>query len=397
MTTQQPIHIWLRDEVKEFERRTALSPDDVGRLIKENPGLRFTVERSQCRIFPEEEYERVGCNMVESNAWIKQAPSARDDPNTFILGLKELPLADITGPLSQRHIYFAHCYKYQGDWLDTMGRFVKGNGELLDLEFLNLDNGRRIAAFGMAAGFAGMAVGLIVWAHQKLGKPVNKLEPFSHKNDLVHYVNALLDQVGSRPAVLVLGALGRCGKGSLEMAHLAKVTNLLGWDIQETSSGGPFPQMIRDVDILVNDIYLSGKVTPFITNEALAQADQEGKRKLSVFVDVSCDVSNPHNPFPINNQTTTFDRPCRTIIQGNDNKPPLDVIAIDHLPSLTPRESSIDFSSQLVSYLPDLARVDFSVPPTAPDTATTDEKQRIWLRSRELFAKKSQEYLQVVA
>jgi alanine dehydrogenase len=198
----------------------------------------------------------------------------------------------------------------------------------------------------------------------------------------------LLNQVGSRPKVLVLGALGRCGKGSVDMAKAANITELLEWDMNETKSGGPFPQMIQDVDILVNDIYLSGKVVPFVTREALDQADENKTRKLSVFVDVSCDVSNPHNPFPINNQITTFDKPIRRVI---DRELPLDVIAIDHLPSLTPRESSIDFSSQLWPYLTDLSRVDFS---GKIDTESSDEKQRVWLRSRQLFADKCNEYKQ---
>lgn len=380
------VHLWLRDEVKEFEQRTAISPEDVAKLLKE--GIQITVERSTTRIFKDEEYERLGVKMVPSNSWIKDAPSALSDPNTFVVGLKELPLPEQSGPLHQRHIYFAHCYKHQGDWLDTMGRFVDGKGELLDLEFLNLDNGRRIAAFGMAAGFAGMAVGLMAWAHQKLGKPLPALEPYSHKDDLIQHVNNLLNQVGSRPKVLVLGALGRCGKGSVDMAKAANITELLEWDMNETKSGGPFPQMIQDVDILVNDIYLSGKVVPFVTREALDQADENKTRKLSVFVDVSCDVSNPHNPFPINNQITTFDKPIRRVI---DRELPLDVIAIDHLPSLTPRESSIDFSSQLWPYLTDLSRVDFS---GKIDTESSDEKQRVWLRSRQLFADKCNEYKQ---
>ena len=48
----------------------------------------------------------------------------------------------------------------------------KGGGKVLDLEFLTDDNGRRVAAFGRAAGFIGAAVGLLSWAHQQQ-TPVN--------------------------------------------------------------------------------------------------------------------------------------------------------------------------------------------------------------------------------
>jgi len=388
------VKLWLRDEVKEFEKRTALAPQDALRLITENK-FNITVERSQTRIFDDAEYEKVGCTMVDSNAWIKQSPSAKSDPNTFVLGLKELPPLDGSPlfPLNQMHIYFAHCYKKQGDWKDTTKRFVDGDGELLDLEFLNYDNGRRIAAFGVAAGFAGMAVGLIVWANQKLNKPTTQLHPFNHKDELVAYVKNLLKEAGGIPKVMVLGALGRCGKGSVDMAKLAGVegSNLLEWDLNETKVGGPFPQMLQDVDILVNDIYLSGECVAFINKDMIAECDKNGTRKLTVFVDVSCDVSNPHNPFPINNAITTFDKPSRNVLKDVQGAKPLDVIAIDHLPSLTPRESSQDFSSQLSRHLVDLSRVDFSIDGSG-SVQDSDENQRVWLRSRKMFTDKVHEY-----
>ena len=112
--------------------------------------------------------------MVESNIW-KSAPL-----DAFIIGLKELPEND-DSPLKHTHIMFAHCYKNQDGWEDILGRFKRGNGLLLDLEFLQLNGtlstftsfnglGRRVAAFGYYAGFAGSAVGLDVWCHQNIGK-----------------------------------------------------------------------------------------------------------------------------------------------------------------------------------------------------------------------------------
>lgn len=98
--------------------------------------------------------------MAETGTW-KSAPA-----DAYIFGLKELPEGDLS-PLKHTHIMFAHCYKEQDGWADVLGRFVKGNGLLLDLEFL-MQNGRRVAAYGYYAGFAGAAVALDVWAHQIL-------------------------------------------------------------------------------------------------------------------------------------------------------------------------------------------------------------------------------------
>lgn len=54
--------------------------------------------------------------------------------------------ADISKvPLKHVHVQFAHCYKQQRGWEKVLGRFVRGNGVLLDLEFLTESNGRRVA------------------------------------------------------------------------------------------------------------------------------------------------------------------------------------------------------------------------------------------------------------
>lgn len=57
-------------------------------------------------------------------------------------------------------------YKQQGGWETVLGRFPRGKGTLLDLEFLEDESGRRVAAFGYHAGFAGAAIALMAWAWQ---------------------------------------------------------------------------------------------------------------------------------------------------------------------------------------------------------------------------------------
>jgi saccharopine dehydrogenase (NAD+, L-lysine-forming) len=77
-------------------------------------------------------------------------------------------------------------------------RFIKGNGTILDLEFLVDDKGRRIAAFGYHAGFAGTALGLDVWANQQL-HPKQKfpsVEPYPDEKNLIGYIQNRLDGAG---------------------------------------------------------------------------------------------------------------------------------------------------------------------------------------------------------
>ena len=47
---------------------------------------------------------------------------------------------------------------------------------------------------------------------------------------------------GKLPRILIIGALGRCGRGAIAMAKAAGLgdENLLKWDLEETKTGGPF-------------------------------------------------------------------------------------------------------------------------------------------------------------
>ncbi|ORZ18183.1 hypothetical protein BCR42DRAFT_413307 [Absidia repens] len=341
--TQGPPHLWLRAETKPLEHRAALTPA-TAQILLDN-GFKITVERSTQRIFDDEEYVKVGCPLVDTLSWKTEAPA-----DAYIVGLKELPEND-DSPLHHTHIFFAHCFKNQGGWKELLHRFDVGKGTILDLEFLNDDKGRRVAAFGYMAGFAGSAVAIDVWCHQQIEKaniPYGALKPYPNEDALISFTKerlsaAVANNKNEYPKVMVMGALGRCGTGACDFARKAGIpeTNIIKWDINETKAGGPFPEIIK-ADIFVNCIYLNQKIPPFITQELI----DGGDRNLSIICDVSCDTTNPNNPIPVYSINTTFDKP--TVPVPTSNPKPLEVCSIDHLPTLLPRESSDMFSHDLL-------------------------------------------------
>jgi saccharopine dehydrogenase (NAD+, L-lysine-forming) len=151
---------------------------------------------------------------------------------------------------------------------------------------------------------------------------------------------------GRKPTSLVLGAMGRCGSGAVDLLEKVGCPEIKKWDLPETKDrDGPYPEIIES-DLFVNCIYLSKPIPPFVNLESL----KSPSRNLSVVCDVSCDTTNPHNPIPIYNINTTFDKPTVPVsVEGNG--PKLTVISIDHLPSALPRESSEAFSSALLPSL----------------------------------------------
>nr|ODO01009.1 saccharopine dehydrogenase (NAD+, L-lysine forming) [Cryptococcus depauperatus CBS 7855] len=347
---RQPI--WLRCEKKPFEHRSALTPTTAKILLDNN--FDVYIEKDPQRIFEDKEFEDVGCKLVAHNTW----PSAPVD--VPIIGLKELP--ESTNPLPHTHIQFAHCYKQQGGWNDVLRRFAEGNGTLYDLEFLEDPiTHRRVAAFGFHAGFAGAAAGALAFAAQQKdgGKGVlQRLEPYPNEQAMVKQVSEALE--GTKEGkngvkVLVIGALGRCGSGAVDLFRKAGVAekNIMKWDMAETAKGGPF-QEILDVDIFVNCIYLSKPIPKFITSDFIASAGND--RRLSVVVDVSCDTTNPHNPIPIYNINTTFPEPTVEV----DTKG-------------LPREASEQFSTDL---LPSLLQL--------PERSTAE----VWTNAEKLFKQK---------
>lgn len=345
------MHIWLRDETKKGERRTPLTPTGAQKLLR--AGFQISVEASANRIFPDIDYKVAGCQILASGTW-RSAPK-----DAVIFGLKELSDGDF--PLTHHHIYFAHAYKEQKGWKELLGRFVKGHGKLSDLEFLTDKNGRRVAAFGYWAGFAGTVVAIKAWSEQLKNpkKPLGMLTPYANSASCLEELKTLVS--GEKPSVILIGALGRCGQGAAKVAQSLGLP-LTKWDKDETLKGGPFAEIL-DHDIFVNCVLLHQKVPHFLTQKMLTQ-----NRKLKVVCDVSCDPTGPVNPLPIYRDITTLFEPTRRL---TNNPTPLDLIAIDHLPALLPKESSEDFESQLLPHLLDLK--------TGSD---------VWQSAEEIFVKK---------
>ncbi len=289
MSTQPTI--WLRAEGKAFERRTPLTPAAAASLI--DAGISVIVERSDARAHTDADYASADCSLVAAGSW-ESAPM-----HAYILGLKELP--ESTQPLHHRHIYFGHAFKGQAGWKELLLRFQRGSGALYDLEYLVDSDGRRVAAFGHWAGFAGAAVASLVWSarHSEELPDLAPLAAYPDKRALIDRCHHQLSSCPAVPRVIVIGAGGRCGKGAAELFRVLDV-DLTLWDLEETREGGPFEQILEH-DVFVNCVFVSTRIPPFLTPELLARP-----RRLSIICDVSCDQSGDLNKLPIYNHCTTF-------------------------------------------------------------------------------------------
>lgn len=235
----------LRSEDKPLEHRSALTPSTARALLE--AGYSVNIERSPVRIFDDADFEAVGATLVATGSW-PQAPK-----DHIIIGLKELPETD-TFPLEHTHVQFAHCYKGQSGWETVLGRFPKGKGTLLDMEFLQDDSGRRVAAFGYHAGFAGAALAVEAWAWQLTHDKNERMpgvKPYNNETDLLMHISQCLtdgERIRKNPKVFVMGALGRCGRGAVELFEKIGLpaNNIVKWDMEQTAAKqGPYQEIIE--------------------------------------------------------------------------------------------------------------------------------------------------------
>ena len=316
--------LWMRHEQRPAEHRAPLVPADVAELV--SSGIEVTVEHSPRRTFPIEEYLAAGATAAPAGSWCEAAA------DWYVLGLKELP--DSGEPLTHRHIMFGHAFHVQRGADALLGRFVAGGGALLDLESLVDADGRRLVAFGYWAGYAGAALA-VLHHHGALPTP---LRPTT-RTELDAALRAL--PVGGECRALVIGALGRCGRGARDAVAVAGIA-ATAWDIDETRVLDR-PVLLAH-ELLINAVRTDRPLPPFLTPADLCAPD----RRLSVIADVTCDVTSDRHLLPVYDRVCDWAAPVRRLAGG---PPPVDLIAIDNLPSLLPAEASTAFSAGLAPLL----------------------------------------------
>lgn len=346
------VHLWVRAESRPHEERVGITPQGVAALIAD--GFAVTVEDSARRILPTDTYAKAGAVIAPEGSWT----TAPDD--AIIFGLKELP-EDGT-PLRHRHIMFGHAFKGQPAGQVLLRRFREGGGQLLDLEYLVDDDGRRFAAFGYWAGYAGAAVSLMAWCAQARGGLCGPVSAYPDRHRMTEDLRARLDGTGrARPRAIVIGAKGRVGSGASDLLTQMGVP-VTAWDMAETAHGGPFPEVLAH-DIFINAILAQPGAPVFVPADAVNPG-----RTLTVIGDVACDPTSDFSPIKVYDRTTTWDAPVLRVADA----PPLDVMAIDNLPSMLPLESSEDYAGQLLPVLRELQ----------------GDPRGVWARAEALFIEK---------
>jgi len=401
--------IGIRRESKDLtEQRVPLTPTHVKELI-EKDGIRVIVKPSQERIFKNIEYKKVGAEISTDLS----------DCN-IIFGVKEVPIPDIIP--DKAYCIFSHTFKAQQYNMPMLSKMLELGNTLLDYELVRDETGRRIMYFGNYAGYAGMIDSLwtlgqrLLWegidTPFKTLKQANKYSSLEKAKIAIRNAGEKISEKGL-PKSLVPFICGFTGYGHVSKSA-QKIYDLLpvqtigasqlmhffnsgnysnrcvykvefskpdmfepiprGLQIQEfdleefrnypEDYQSKFEQYIPYLHMIVNGIYWEPVYPRIITKDYLKLMYSRTEQPwLRVIGDITCDpygsvevtvkCTNSENPVYVYEPTT--DR----VIDGWEGNGPV-ILAVDKLPTEIPVESSEEFGSALLAFVPQLAAVNFN-------------------------------------
>ncbi|KAJ2743980.1 hypothetical protein GGI20_003334 [Coemansia sp. BCRC 34301] len=406
-----PLVIGIRREDKNrWERRVALTPAHVKRLISET-GAQVIVQPSNTRIFN-------NASFVDAGATINEDLSLAD----AILGIKEVPIDKLIA--NKTYVIFSHTHKAQKYNMPSLQAFLDNHIRLIDYELMVNDEGKRQVLFGKHAGYAGMIDGLHGLGQRLLALGYNS--PFIHMGqahvypnlECVHtklrHVADIIEDQGLpdtfAPMLFTFTGSGNVTQGARaifddlphdnvsveELPFIAKdryndryrrrllALQVGAEDYVERIDGGPynraeyreFPDRYRSVfatkiapytSMLVNGIYWESKYPRLMTTKDLAhiQRQRELRTRMLAIADISCDIGGS---LEFMSHASTIDSPFFYVdaVNGREHKdiekPGVQINSIDNLPTELPFEASKHFGDSLYPYAKALASGDLKHP-----------------------------------
>ena len=319
--------LYLRSELNNFEYRTPIIPNSINILI--NNGFIVFVESSKYRVYKDDDYKKAGA-IITNNKWYDSIFK-----DALIIGLKEIDLLDKLS--NHTHIYFSHCYKKQINSQKILKYFFDSSSIIYDFEYFIYKDNKRLLSFGFHAGMVGGILGLLQYYTKSLyDSNICRLKGWVSENNMIMNINDYIQEYLflKNVKIAILGYSGNCGEGVISILNKL---NILYVGIGRDDNKGT----LKDYDIIYNCINLDENYDEIWFNE------NSNFNKNIVICDISCDYTKPNNPIKLYNENTTWDLP---VYSYNEY---VDIIAINNLPSLLPKDSSDYFSEKCIDLLLD--------------------------------------------
>ncbi|KAI9093121.1 Saccharopine dehydrogenase-domain-containing protein [Phlyctochytrium arcticum] len=417
--TQPRLSIAVRREAKNrWERRVALMPEHVERLVKE-AGATVYVQPSTKRVIPDEKYRQAG-------AIVQEDISAAD----VIIGVKEVPIDQLIP--DKTYLFFSHTHKGQTYNMPLLQAVLDKKIHLIDYELMTNENKRRVVQFSRFAGYAGMIDGMHGLGHRLLAKGYGN--PFlaigmsymyrtlaDARLDVTRTGQVIMDDGLPRelgPMSFVFTGDGNVARGAMHVFknlphewvspdELKDLYASKSWsnhrvygcqvntqDYLVRKDGWKFdrehyhehPEQYMSVfhekiapytNVLVNGIFWDQQYPRLLTTEQTRQLALEKRLRMLTVADISCDIGGSlefmSHSSTIDNPTFMYD-PVTGKNHNNMEGKGIQIMSIDNLPTELPLEASEYFSNALFPYVSQLVMGNVDHPVLKRATIAADGK-----------------------
>lgn len=389
-----------REDKNKWERRVPLIPEDI-KILREKHNIEAVMQPSNIRVFPDEEYKKIGAIIQED---LSSCP--------VIFAVKEIPKTFFEP--NKTYVFFSHTIKGQSYNMPMLKHMMDLECTLIDYERIVDENNRRLIFFGRFAGIAGIIDTL--WGFGRRLKEYHGIEnPFSKIKKTYQYgtisevkkhfkiigegikKNSLPEMI--TPLVVGIAGYGNVSRGVQEILDILPVIEIQPEElssIYEKPSNNhiykvvfkeehmvepisnkkfdlndyynhpenyqsTFNKYLPYLDILMNCIYWDPRYPRLITKKDLREIEHH----LHIIGDISVDIEGA---IEATIKVTTPDNPVFTynpmedkIIDGYIGEG-VAIMAIDNLPCELPEDSSREFSKALLPFVPSIVNADYTVP-----------------------------------
>lgn len=349
------------------DKRVVFSPEALVELQKKYPEAIIKVERSDIRVFKDEEYEKLGFEVADDIS----------DCDVFF-GVKEIPV-DALIP-NKKYFFFSHTIKKQPHNRKLLQAILEKNIELFDHETIVDVHNRRLIGFGRYAGMVGAYNAFRGFGIKYELFTLPKAETLKNKEELIV---RLKRQILPNIKIVVTGC-GKVGMGIKEMLDGMKIKQVSPADFLSKIYSQP---VYTQIDVLdynkrtdgkvidnhdfydnpteyvsdferftkVADIYIAGHfhgihAPKILTQPMLLAADC----KLKMVADISCDVDGS---IACTSRTSAIAEPFYGYLPGQNKEVPythpgsIMVMAVDNLPCELPRDASEGFGKMFIEHV----------------------------------------------
>lgn len=349
------------------DRRVVFTPEELERLQSDYPDALVKVESSDIRVFPDEDYSKLGIEVAEDIS----------DCEVFF-GVKEIPV-DYLIP-NKKYFFFSHTIKKQPYNRKLLQAILEKNIELYDHETIVDANNKRLIGFGRYAGIVGAYNGFRAFGIKYELFNLPKAETLNSKEDLVV---RLRRQIFPNLKIVLTGH-GKVGMGAKEILDGMKIKQVSVDDFLNKVYSQPVytqidvldynkridGQVLDNKDFYTNpqaytsnferftkvaDIFMAGhfhgnNAPNILTQDMLKAADC----KIKVVADISCDVDGP---IACTIKASTIAEPFFGYLPGEHKEVPythpgsIMVMSVDNLPCELPKDASEGFGEMFMKYV----------------------------------------------